>query len=310
MNILTTLTRVALVAIVFLCSFASGFSQVLGTAANSNVIIRQNSGSTSNYFINNLWLFRGGQGSDWYTARLHDGISIDNSFTTPRVNTRTWWERDPANNIQSWGNDNTAYFTIYQGKIGVGTTAPMQPLTVVGTNNDENPSIPKVLTVSDPSSLNKSISLGYSPTLDAGVIASVNRGNGWRNTLINPYGGAVCIGTTNPGSFHLAVNGKIGAREVNVTSQNPFPDYVFENTYNLRPLSQVESFIKENKHLPEIPSAKEVEASGINLGEMEALLLKKIEELTLYTIEINKKMEVLETENRKLNQEIEQLKTN
>jgi hypothetical protein len=104
--------------------------------------------------------------------------------------------------------------------------------------------------------------------------------------------GNVGIGTTSPGSFKLAVEGKIGAREVNVTT-NAWSDYVFNEEYKLRPLEEVNRYIKENKHLPEIPSAEEVIANGQNLGEMNKLLVKKIEELTLYMIELKKENEVM-----------------
>jgi hypothetical protein len=68
------------------------------------------------------------------------------------------------------------------------------------------------------------------------------------------------------------------------------PDYVFEKSYSLPSLEEVKSYIDQNKHLPEVPSAKEMESNGVNLGEMNMLLLKKIEELTLYVIEQNKKL--------------------
>jgi hypothetical protein len=96
--------------------------------------------------------------------------------------------------------------------------------------------------------------------------------------------GNVGIGTTNPGSFKLAVNGKIWSQEVNVAMTNPGPDYVFEKGYDLLSLSELETYINQNKHLPEVPSAKEMEAEGLNLKEMNLLLLKKVEELTLYLI--------------------------
>ncbi len=70
----------------------------------------------------------------------------------------------------------------------------------------------------------------------------------------------------------------------------------FSKDYNLRPLSEVEAFIKKNKHLPDVPSAKQVEAEGIKLKEMNATLLKKVEELTLYMIELEKKVAALEAE--------------
>jgi len=102
--------------------------------------------------------------------------------------------------------------------------------------------------------------------------------------------GNVGIGTTTPGSFKLAVNGKIWGQEVQVALNNPGPDYVFEKDYALPSLESVKSYIDQNKHLPEVPSAKEMEANGINLSEMNMLLLKKVEELTLYMLDQNKKM--------------------
>lgn len=95
--------------------------------------------------------------------------------------------------------------------------------------------------------------------------------------------GNVGIGTLNP-LAKLSVDGLIMAREIRVDI-TAFPDYVFEDDYPLRPLSDVKAFIKQNKHLPEIPSEKEVSANGVKLGELNKLLLKKIEELTLYLIE-------------------------
>ncbi|MBO9698801.1 MAG: DUF4200 domain-containing protein [Sporocytophaga sp.] len=84
-------------------------------------------------------------------------------------------------------------------------------------------------------------------------------------------------------------------------STSGWADYVFESSYKLRPLSEVEQFIKENKHLPEVPSAKKVESEGIDVAEMDAILLKKIEELTLYMIELKK-------ENTEMKKELELLK--
>lgn len=105
--------------------------------------------------------------------------------------------------------------------------------------------------------------------------------------------GNVGIGTTDPGTFKLAVEGKVGAREFHVTTTNPWPDYVFDPSYTLRPLSEVVQFIHKNKHLPEMPSASEVQTTGHSLGEMDALLLKKIEELTLYIVQQNEEIQAL-----------------
>ena len=126
-----------------------------------------------------------------------------------------------------------------------------------------------------------------------------------RTFLINPQGGNVGIGTTNPNGWKLAVNGNIRAKEIKV--ETDWSDFVFENDYTLPTLQEVENHIKEKGHLKDIPSAKEVEKNGIFLGEMDSKLLQKIEELTLYTIQQEKKIkeqaekiENLESLNKKL----------
>jgi len=112
--------------------------------------------------------------------------------------------------------------------------------------------------------------------------------------------GYVGIGTAQPDQ-KLTVNGTVHATSVKVESTVPAPDYVFENSYALPTLDEVKSYIDENKHLPEVPSAKEMEAKGIDVGEMNMLLLKKVEELTLYLIE-------LKQENKAMKSEIDDLK--
>lgn len=103
--------------------------------------------------------------------------------------------------------------------------------------------------------------------------------------------GNVGIGTTNP-DFKLTVNGKIKAEEVQVVVDVP-ADYVFDESYDLKPLEEVEQFIKENKHLPGVPNADALKANGWQVGEMNNKLLEKVEELTLYLIELKKENEAL-----------------
>lgn len=107
------------------------------------------------------------------------------------------------------------------------------------------------------------------------------------------HDGRVGIGTTTPGSYKLAVEGKIGAKEVVVTLDG-WSDFVFNDDYQLPALDQVEQHIKQNKHLPGIPTAQEVSENGVPLGEMQAKLLQKIEELTLYVIELKNRINDLE----------------
>ena len=106
--------------------------------------------------------------------------------------------------------------------------------------------------------------------------------------------GAVRIGeTVTPNGYKLAVDGKAIMTEVLVRLVPNWPDYVFNNQYKLRDLNEVEEFIKQNNHLPGIPSAKEIEANGMNVGEMQKMQMEKIEELTLYIIELKKEIEKL-----------------
>ena len=97
----------------------------------------------------------------------------------------------------------------------------------------------------------------------------------------------------------LSVNGTIRAKEIKVETAG-WPDYVFDDNYHLTPLKELDRYIKVNKHLPEMPNAKQAEQQGINLGEMNKLLLKKIEELTLHLIEKNKALENQELRIKKI----------
>ncbi|MDQ0638312.1 hypothetical protein QF042_001877 [Pedobacter sp. W3I1] len=105
-------------------------------------------------------------------------------------------------------------------------------------------------------------------------------------------GGNFGIGTINP-QDKLTVAGKIGAQEIKV-STNAGADFVFEPGYKLPDLNELEKFVKTNKHLPEIPTAKEMIENGINLGELNVKLLQKVEELTLHLIEKDKQMSALQ----------------
>lgn len=138
-------------------------------------------------------------------------------------------------------------------------------------------------------------------------------GTGWDNFLKINYDGNVGIGTESPTSkldvngiitctsvasngevscTNISANGKITTKEVEVTL-DAFPDYVFDEDYELRSLSEVEEFIKENKHLPGIPAAKEVLENGLSLGDMNVKLMEKVEELTLYIIQLQKEVDAL-----------------
>ena len=152
-------------------------------------------------------------------------------------------------------------------KVGIGTANPQAKLHVNG---------------------NAKIQLG----LEVGVANIADSKLKVRNDAI--FDKRVAIGTDPQNGYDLAVCGKIWAGEVKVNAVSDWCDYVFEDDYNLKSLQEVESFIEQHKHLPEIPSAVEIETEGINVSEMLQLMMKKIEELTLYTIEQDKRIKEIE----------------
>ncbi len=107
----------------------------------------------------------------------------------------------------------------------------------------------------------------------------------------------------------LIWDGKFTTEEVQVEVVNP-PDFVFDTDYYLMPLAEIEAFVKQNHHLPEVPSAAEMQANGVELGKMNMLLLQKVEELTLHMIEQNKKIKLLLQKAAKQDEEIKELKNN
>lgn len=111
------------------------------------------------------------------------------------------------------------------------------------------------------------------------------------NVVINALGGNVGIGTLTPRE-RLAVNGNIRAKEIKVEQLN-WPDFVFDNDYSLLSLSEIERFINEKKHLPAVPSAEDIRHDGLSLGKMNAVLLQKVEELTLHLIKKDKEVKEL-----------------
>lgn len=120
----------------------------------------------------------------------------------------------------------------------------------------------------------------------------------YSNEFTVTTGGDVGVGTINP-TAKLTVAGNIQSREVKV-SVDAGADYVFKDGYHLQPLSELEAFVKQNQHLPEVASASEMEKEGMNLSEMNIKLLKKIEELTLYLIDMKKENEQLKSRVGKL----------
>ncbi len=145
--------------------------------------------------------------------------------------------------------------------------------------------------------------LSFWTTSNGGVNGEVNSANYQRMT-INKIGN-VGIGTINTMDidYRLFVEKGIRTRKVKVDI-TAWPDYVFKPNYKLPSLNEVEKYLQSNQHLLDVPSAAEVEKNGIDLGSNQAILLKKVEELTLYLIEQNKKLESQQKEIEALKQKV------
>jgi hypothetical protein len=191
------------------------------------------------------------------------------------------------------GTGNFIVFPKNGGNVGIGTSSPAAKLHII---NESQGSHGNTLILGPKSGAN--LRLGYNKDYSwiqshgAKPLRINELGN---NTILNLNKGSVGIGTESPGSDKLAVNGSIRAKEIKVEATG-WSDFVFEDYYDLPTLNELENFISENKHLPEIPNQSEVTKSGINLGEMNAKLLQKVEELTLYLIEQNKQNQAQQNE--------------
>lgn len=210
----------------------------------------------------------------------------------------------------------------WNGNVGIGTNTPAAKLDIFGNNAtttnlilsadysdryrwrmktvDRGSTIDMDFTASDYNDAEQTILTLTHPGSTRPEFKLIN------NTIV-ANDGNVGIGTANTSAAKLTVAGDINSREVrvNITAGS---DFVFENSYDLKSLIDVEQFIKANKHLPEIASAEEMKTNGLQLGEMNIKLLQKVEELTLYMIEFRKEMDLMKAENEALKSQINNLK--
>lgn len=234
---------------------------------------------------------------DWQIGIVDDGdgtLGISNASTDPQFT-------EPIVSITQ------------EGKVGIGTLYPQQYLHVVGGNILISKTSAKARA---DGSANGSILFGSNTNEEDGYrhgrwgieyLDSDKDGYGlnfWKTwepnvgtlnyALFLKNNGNIGIGTKNP-AYKLDVIGTIRAREILVNLDGVGgADFVFDNNYRLRPLSEVQSFIQENRHLPEIQSAAEMQQNGVSVNELQFQLLQKIEELTLYIIEQDKQIQELQ----------------
>jgi hypothetical protein len=186
------------------------------------------------------------------------------------------------------------YINNSNGRVGIGTTSPNSMLHINAVNEAG-----LRVTLNHQGDWGYGIKVNANQDYTKALVVSGKDGN----EKFMVYGnGKVAIGNHVhvPYNAMLTVDGKIHAEEINV-SVIDWPDYVFGREYKLKPLSEVERFINENNHLPGVPSAVDVENEGVDVGQMNKILLEKVEELTLYMIEIKKENEQLKTQIQNLN---------
>ncbi|PWL39608.1 hypothetical protein DKG77_01885 [Flagellimonas aquimarina] len=209
---------------------------------------------------------------------------------------RQW---DPANNV--WTSWRPIIAEDGNGNFGIGTS---QASAFVEVNKSINNSWTAKIYNGGGEGKGLLIQSGYggSQSTNNPTILQLEDGSGNVRMKVQSNG-KVGIGTAAPDS-KLTVKGNIHAEEVKVDLSVPGPDYVFKKGYGLKSLEEVQNYIEQYGHLPNIPSAKEMEEDGIQLGEMNMKLLEKIEELTLYTLEQEKKLkEMDELKSKVTNQE-------
>ena len=185
------------------------------------------------------------------------------------------------------------------GNIGIANNEPASQLHILGGTDAG-------LTANNNGFLMMGSAAGINLVLDNNEIQARNvvagadlfiQNDGGNVILCGAEQGGVGIGVTSgasiPAGYLLAVDGKVLTEEVRVELSGDWPDYVFENNYQLTPFDKLRTYIAENKHLPNIPAAAEVAKNGFELGDMQKKMVEKIEELTLYVLQLEAEMKAM-----------------
>ena len=310
---------------------------VNNTTGNYNLFMGNSSGSATNTGTGNTAI---GDGSGLHNtsgqrntfigqyAGLNLQTGTDNVFIGFGAKAGTNNPTNVTNSVAIGANavvsqDNSIVFGTSASKVGIGTSTPAAKLEVVsGTAGVSGLRLTNIGTTA--TALNQTKFLTVNATGDV-VLGSPNSSGRigadeegvWKtdgDNIQNTNAGGVVIGSgvaRTPVGYKLYVAGGVLTEKVKVAvkSRNEWSDKVFENGYRLRGLSEVERYIKSEKHLPGVPSAQEVVTSGVDVGQMQATLLEKVEELTLYVIELKKQNDDLRKKSNQLEQRVNKLQT-
>ena len=249
----------------------------------------------------------------------------DNGFGLQFVNPDERWYVGP--NIGNWSDDrfcilsdgsNKGLIIATNGNVGidsVSSAAPFATLTVDGTIGFPTVSTPAMYIYPSGTVNAEKRLIVHSPAHPEWGMYYADVGDRFSfksdatdttpSLVIDLDGNWVAIATDTPKpGYELSVNGQIVCEELLVQNSANWPDYVFADDYPLRPLEEVESHVRENRHLPGIPAAGEVAKDGISIGSMQKQMMEKIEELTLYLIEQNKRLQAQDERIRQLESQL------
>lgn len=265
------------------------------------------------------------------TADMFAGWTVVDSLLIPEAT--AVYDVPYTNTFAGTVNLPDSVISTSDGKFGIGTLTPKATLDVGTMVNDTTTAILSRLyngsTTKDGTQLGVraysttsnapmfGIIQKYFGNINAGLIFNTGgtRFGGYLTFLTNDGTekmrldslGNLGIGTTATSKYKLSVAGTIGAKKIQVT-QSGWPDYVFESNYQLPSLMEIENYVQQHKHLPEVPTEKEVTTNGLDLGEMNKVLLKKVEELTLYLIEEHKQNVDNQERMQKMEKELAEIK--
>jgi hypothetical protein len=199
----------------------------------------------------------------------------------------------PTGNLLLQAPYSSEFINYYSGNVGIGVTNPVYKLDLGNRMRIRSESATETagIWLNNPAN---TATIGFMGIANSNLVGFYGNLSGW-GIVMNTNNGNVGIGTLNP-TYKLSVNGNIRTKEVVV--EPVWADYVFEKDYKLLPLDEVEKYIEQHKHLPNIPSAKEVEENGLHVGDVQRRMMEKIEELTLYVISLQKEINTLKAKKK------------
>jgi hypothetical protein len=227
-------------------------------------------------------------------------IYFYNSFSA--VSPSAYFGYSAPSDYSMWSNGSTTAFLKSEG-LGISTNAPLTKLHIAGGQDAGFGANSNGYIMNGPATgtnmlIDNNELLVRNNGRKADMFLQADSGN---VILCSAEQGAVGIGVTTgasiPAGFLLAVDGKIISEELKVQLSGNWPDYVFDKKYNLLSFDALRNYIQTHKHLPNIPSAEEVKKNGIEVGDMQKKMMEKIEELTLYVLELERKVARLEQKN-------------